>query len=407
MRLSMVVASLFLLLILLASPFSNAYGQGGDTFDWGTPLNAGDMPEGEPLLPPINVMPTLPLDTWGALASGTVFINVDGNSTGQYEVQTVTFDERRYAFNITTGAGVLPVSPSGQYGIYTVGSQNTDIITCAIRDLVGNFDVDRFESDAVCESAAWSPDSTRIAFTTLDEEGNSALAIRQDGQTTTFRPQPFGSVDLGGAQWDGNPRYLLNGWLSDGVLSYEMSFNNTILSQEMYVRTGALNAGYVATELTLEQSSKRLVAWKPAQPVGALYRDIQLMDIVQNQTRALAPEGYSALYADVSPDGNQVVYWAAPKIAQGWGNPLRLVIYDADADSHTVLLEFGGPEGEVFVTRPGKIFWYGTSIYFHISQQSDEFSDLETGTYRIEADGSVLEFISAELLIDGIYTVSQ
>lgn len=390
------------MLILALLPLNPAQSQEEPQFQWDPPLNPGEMPSNSPFLPPASAMPVLPLRNYGALQPGTLFFNVEDFSAG-YRILTLTLDTRLFAFNITTGFGVLPVSPNGQYGIYTIDPQAQGLLTCGILDLVTNVTVDRFETDSTCDSASWSPDSTRVLFTTRDDNG-AALGIRQNATTILIRPFPAGAVDMGLSGFEEGFIYIVEssqGWVSDEVISFEMGVEGA-LSQQVFSREGAFDAAYPAQDLTLEQTGKRLVTWLPSQPVNALFRGVWLTDVVQGNSFELAPTGSTALFADVSPDDNAVVYWAATKGTRGWTHPFRLVIYYPDDDRQVVLLQFDGPTDDIPVTRPGLLVWNPEGIYFYISQQEGTPSALQTGTYRIQPDGSTLEFITPELLFDSL-----
>jgi hypothetical protein len=142
-----------------------------------------------------------------------------------------------------------------------------------------------------------------------------------------------------------------------------------------------------------------LILSRPAQPLEELNRGVWLTDIVADETYSLAPTGNIARLAEVSPDDTQVVYWAETESLLGTVHPLRLVVYTPDTEEeHTVLLQFDGPQDGVLVTRPGELIWNPEGIYFHISQQPGAVSPLQSGTYRIQPDGSELTFMSSEQL---------
>jgi hypothetical protein len=393
----------FVLIGMVSATIGPAAGQDDTGYQWEEPLNPGIMPTNNPLLPAINIMPPLPLPE--NLIPGTLFFNVQDFSSG-YRIITVTLDARLYAYNITTGEGILPVSPNGQYGIYTVSDVPSEPVTCGILDMTTNVTVDRFETDGICENVAWSPNSNRVLLTTLDENGQSALAIRQDGQTTTFRPTPAGAVDIGGETFGENRIYFVREWISNDVISFEIGINGT-LSQQIFARVGALDAGYPAEDLTLEQSGRRLVVWLPAQPINELFRGYWLTDVLTGNSFELAPPEHTALFAIPSPDDDAVAYWAAAQGPLGPTHPLRLVVYIPSEDRQVVLLQFDGPEGDILSTNPRRIVWNSEGIYFHITQREGAESELLTGTYRIQPDGTNLEFVSEEMLWDSLPPTTQ
>lgn len=391
-RMRVFLMALLVILVGAAGQVLPAKGQGG--YQWPAPLNPGQMPTNSPLLPPVSAMPILPLPE--PLVPGTLFFNIQ-DFTGGYRILNLTLDTRLYAYNISNRDGVYPVSNNGQYGIVKESETETTS-TCAIIDLLTANIVDRFETDSACAATFWSPDSKRIFFTTLDEQGNSALAIRQDAQNTVFRPRPSGEVDMGGISPEANFIYIAQGWVSDTVVTFDMGLQGA-LSQQVFARGGALDAAYPARDLTLEQTGRRFVTWRTAQPLESFFRGLWLTDAAdEGNSFPLAPAGTIAWFSAYAPDDTAIVYWAATEGAFGPVHPLRLVIYVPATDEQVVLLQFDGPPGENLVTRPGILVWNPEGIYFHISQQEGTPSPLQTGTYRIQPDGSNLEYITPELL---------
>jgi hypothetical protein len=374
-----------------------AYGQGGSSYQWSPPVNSGEMPTNVPLLPNISIMPTLPLDE--PLIPGTLIFSVEDFSDG-YSIVNLTLDERLYAYNITNRYGIYPISPNGQYGIFTVPDGATDVITCGIMDMLTGETVDQFETIGICRgtSVYWSPDSTRIFFQAVDEAGRPALGIRGDGQTTIFRPIPVDFTDLGGETLGDSWDYFIGGWISNDTVTYDIGIRGTY-SQQLYTTLDDLDVGRPIPVITAEETGgRRLILSRPAQPLEELNRGVWLTDIVADDTYSLAPIGNVARLAEVSPDDSQVVYWVETEASLGTVHPLRLVVYSPDSEEHTVLLQFDGPQDGILVTRPGELIWNPEGIYFHISQQPGAVSPLQSGTYRIQPDGSDLTFVSPEQL---------
>jgi hypothetical protein len=382
------------LLVMVAGGVLPVRGQGNPGYQWPAPLNPGQMPTNNPLLPPASAMPTPPLTE--PLIPGTLFFNIQDFTDG-YRILNLTLDSRLYAYNISNRDGVYPVSNNGQYGIVKE-AENETTSTCAIIDLLTEATVDRFETDSACAATFWSPDSKRIFFTTVDEQGNSALAIRQDGQNTVFRPRPAGEINMGGISPEASFIYIAQGWVSDTVITFDMGLQGA-LSQQVFSRIGALDAAYPAKDLTLEQTGQRFVSWRTAQPLESFFRGLWLTDVAdEGNSFPLAPSGTIAWYASHAPDDSAIVYWGATEGTFGPVHPLRLVIYVPATDEQIVLLQFDGPPSENLVTRPGILIWNPEGIYFHISQLEGSPSPLQTGTYRIQPDGSNLEYVSPELL---------
>lgn len=398
-RLSMTMGFILILAVLLSiSP--TAHSQGDIQFRWPAPLNNGQQPQNQAILPSYTIMPTLPIPE--PLIPGTLLFNIEDFSNG-YRILSATLDSRLYAYNISYQYGIHPISPSGQYGIYTVPTGATDIITCGILDLLTNQTVDRFETTGGCHKSSvhWSPDSSKILLQTTDENGLSALGLRQNGQTSTIRPIPVGGVDLGGQSIIEERDYIATGWLSDSIITFEIGISGT-LSEQLFTELSAPNSAHPITSLRLESIGKRLIISLPAQPLNLLNRGLWLTDLASGSHFELAPPGHLARSAAVSPNDDKVVYWAETETEIGTTHPLRLVIYEPDTDAQIPLLQFDGPIGLPLVTRPGEIVWNPEGIYFYISQQPGAVSLLQSGTYRIQPDGSNLEWVTSELLWDSL-----
>ena len=371
--------------------------QGGDGYRWPIPVNAGDQPANTPLVPPADVMPILPLPE--ALIPGTLFFNAEAFGD-EYRILNLTFDERLYAYNISTGRGILPVSPNGQYGIITLSESFEGPVVCGIVDLLTQVQVDEFETDGTCSGVAWSPDSTRLLLTIRTADGQAALGLRQNGETQIFQPIPVPEADLGGGVVDNDRLYIINGWISPTVFSFDLGLQGA-LSEELFVSTTDLNTAFPAISLTRAMSDSPLVLWRPAQPLGAFTRGLWISNLDTGDSFSLAPAGHTAIFGDVAHDGSLVAYWAATVNEFGPVHPLRLVIYDPATDVQEVLMEFGGPN-DSRVTRPGLIVWNDEGIYFHVAQLPTALSPLQTGTYRISRDGFTLEWVSSELLMGSL-----
>lgn len=391
-RLSSLVALFMTVsLFVLSMP---AFSQGGEGFQWPAPLSAGEQPLNAALLPPSNVMPRLPLDE--TLIKGTLFFNAEAFGE-EYRILNLTLDKRLYAYNISTERGVLPVSPNGQYGVTTVLAAVPGGVSCGIMDLLTGGLVDQFELDGACSGVAWSPDSTRLLITIADENGQQFLAIRQNGQTTPFEALPVPEADLGGGTFSGDRLFIINGWLSNDVISFDVGLQG-FLTETLFVDLNNPTEAFPAISLQAEHANLPLVLWRPAQPLGALTRSLWLTNLGTGDSFQLSPIDSTAIIGDISPDATQVVYWAATVGPQGPAHPLRLAIYDPETDQQTVLLQFDGPS-DIFATRPGLVIWNEEGIYFQISQQEGAISQLKSGVYRIQADGTALEFVSEELLM--------
>lgn len=393
----MILSALLLLLSLFTAPVS---GQDGRIpFNWQPPLNAGTMPSNPPLLPAAVNMPTLPLVE--PLIPGTLFFNIE-SFLEEYSILNVTLDaldERFFAYNITYRYGIHPVSPNGQYGIYTVPDGSIDVITCGILDMLTMQTVDRFQTTGGCNqnNIKWSPDSTRILFQTVDAQGQPALGIRQNGVTSTIRPTASTSADLGDQPIDGSTFYIPGDWVNSNLFSFEVATRGNV-SETLYAEVANPLLAVSGASLEFRDATQRLVLSRPAQRVGEIYRSLVLNDLISGDRFSIAPPGYQARRAAVSPDDSAVVYWAETESDTGTTHPLRLVIYYPDTDEQSVLLRFDGPTDGPLATRPGLLVWNTEGIYFHIDQQDGALSALQAGTYRIQADGSELLFVTSELL---------
>lgn len=386
---------------VLAGQLWPAHGQDGGTiqYRWDPPLNPGNMPQNTPFLPPAFQMPVLPLSE--PLVPETLFFNIE-SFNDQYTVMNVTLDtldNRFYAYNISYTYGVHPVSPNGLYGIFTVPDGATDRITCGILDLITLTTVDQFQTTGGCNqnNVWWSPDSTKLLFQTVDEQGRGALAIRQDAQSSIFRPIPSTDTDLGGVPLDDSSTFTARGWISNDLFSFEV-VTRGIVSETLFAKLIDPRLAVPSTKLLYEDTLQRLVTSRPAQSPGDPHRGVILTDVITGSSFSLAPFGHMARIAVVSPDDTRVVYWSETKTQTGTTHPLRLVIYNPDSDQQTVLLQFDGPTDSFLLTRPGVLVWNSDGIYFYISQQDGASSRLQTGTYRIQPDGSNLEFVTPALL---------
>ena len=373
-----------------------AQSQGGSGYQWSAPLNSGEMPTNNDLLPPSFAMPTLPLEA--SLIPGTLFFNAESFGE-EYRIDNLTLDKRLHAYNITTEIGVLPISPNGQYGITTTSAYVPGPVSCGIVDLLTNIQVDQFETDGACTGIAWSPDSTRLLFTTTSEDGFQSLVLRQNGGNTIFNPLPAPESDLGGGVMAGDAIYIIGGWISDTTFTFDLGLQG-VLSEQLFVSVDDLELAVPAVSLTIEQSAENLLLWRPAQPLGSLFRGLWLSNFETGDVFELAPFGHDAIYGDTSPDASLIAYWAATESELGPVHPLRLVTYNPATDEQTVLLQFDGPS-ELLATRPGLIVWNEEGIYFHISQQH-EASALRTGTYQIQPDGTNLQYVTPHLLMNSL-----
>lgn len=382
------------IILVLAAP---VMGQGDDEFRWPIPINSGEMPQNQALLPPSSVMPVLPLPE--PLKPGTIFINAEAFGE-EYRVENLTFDERLYAYNISTGRGALPVSPNGQYGIITLSDNFQGPVTCGIVDLLTGQQVDEFLTDGACAGVEWSPDSTRLLLTITDDNGVQSLGVRQNGQTTTFRPVPTPETDLGGGTFGDSAIYIIDDWISNNVISVDMGLDGA-LTETLFVDLANPDAAFPAVSMTQEQSNNSVVIWRPAQAVSQIDRGLWITNLATGDSFQLAPDGHTAIFGDVSPDGTEVAYWAAVASPTGPAHPLRLVVYNPSTDTNEVLLEFEGPADQL-VTRPGLVVFNNEGIYFHIGQLDGAPSPMVTGTYRISRDGLTLEYVSEFLMMGSL-----
>lgn len=383
-------------LAILIGPAIPVEGQDGSGYQWPAPLNPGEMPMNADLLPPAQAMPKLPLSE--TLITGTLFFNAERYGE-EYRIENLTLDHRLHAYNITTEVGVLPVSPNGQYGITTKSAYVPGPVTCGIIDLLTNIQVDEFQTDGTCSGVAWSPDSKRLLFTTSSEDGFQSLVLRQNGANTVFNPIPAPESDLGGGVMSGDAIYIIGGWISNTTFTFDIGLQG-VLSEQLFVSVDNLETAVPAVSLTAGQSAHDLLLWRPAQPLGTLFRGLWLTNFVTGDIFEPAPPGHDAIYGDISPDESMIAYWAATESNVGPVHPLRLVIYNPATDEQTVLLQFDGPS-DLLATRPGLIIWNTEGIYFHISQQS-EASQLETGAYQIQPDGTNLQYITPYLLMGAL-----
>jgi hypothetical protein len=390
------ISVLFVMIVILVM-VAPVMGQGDDEFRWPIPTHSGEMPDNQPLLPPSSVMPVIPLPE--TLIPGTIFINAEAFGE-DYIVENLTFDERRYAYNISSGRGALPISPNGQYSVITLSDNFQGPVTCGIVDMLTGNQVDEFMTDGACSGVEWSPDNTRLLLNTTDENGAQALGIRQNGQTTVFRPVPTPETDLGGGTFGDSAIYIINGWLSDNVISVDMGLEGA-LTETVFIDLDNPTEAFPAVSMTPEQSDKSIVIWRPAQALSQIDRGLWITNLETGDSFRLAPEGHTAIFGDVSPDGTEVAYWAAVATETGPAHPLRLVVYNATTDSNEVLLQFEGPADQL-VTRPGLVVFNDDSIYFHVGQLDSAPSPMVTGTYRISRDGSTLEYISEFLMMDSL-----
>lgn len=393
----LIVIFAVLLVAVIAMQAAPVSGQGDGGFRWPIPANDGAMPAEPALLPPATAMPALPLPE--ALIPGTVFFNVEDYGE-EYRILNLTFDSRRYAYNITTQRGALPVSPNGQYAVITLSDHFEGPVTCAIIDLLTQVQVDEFQTDGACSGVAWSPDSTRLLLTVTDDQGVQSLGLRQNGDTTLFRPVPAPESDLGGVEVSEDRIYIINGWISNNTFSFDIGLQG-VLSESLFTSTDKLDLAVPAISLTRESSDKPLILWRPAQPLGAIDRGLWLTNLDTGDSFQLAPAGHTAIFGDVSPAGDEVAYWAAPLTETGPGHPLRLAVYDPATEAHEVLLQFDGPV-EALITRPGLVVFNNDYIYFHIGQLPEAQSPLQTGSYRISRDGMSLDYITEYLLMSSL-----
>ncbi len=388
--------SLMLIIGAMLGVMMPAQGQDQPAFEWPAALNPGEMPANPDMLPPISAMPRLNLPE--PLIPGTLFFNFESYGE-RYTIMNLTLDNRLYAYNITYDYGVHPVSPSGQYGIYTVPDGALEVITCGILDLLTGTTVDRFETLGGCNqtNVHWSPDSTRILFQTRDEAGHSALGIRANGETTVLRPAPVDGVDLGGETLTEDRQYRALGWVGNEVVSFELGLGPSS-SEQLYASLEMPADARPATALTVEETGQRFILSFPAQPAIMFNRGVWLTDLVTGEHRSLAPAFHVATQAVLAPDESAIVYWAETEGPLGTTHPLRLTMYIPATESQVVLLQFEGPTDSLLKTRPGHLVWNPEGIYFFISQQSGALSPLLTGTYRIQPDGSNLEWVTGVLL---------
>ncbi len=392
---------IILILIMFFVPTLTAQGQDGGTiqYRWNPPLNSGNMPQNSPFLPPAFQMPTLPLTE--PLVPETLFFNIESFSD-QYTVMNVTLDtldDRFYAYNISYPYGIHPISPNGKYGIFTVPDGATEIITCGIIDLMTLATVDQFQTIGGCNqnNIWWSPDSTKLLFQATDEQGRGALAIRQDAQNAIFRPIPSADADLGDIPLDDSSIFTPRGWITNELFSFEV-VTRGVVSETLFAKVIDPRFALPSTKLLYEDTLQRFILSRPAQRPGDPHRGVMLTDVITGSHFSLAPFGHMARVADTSPDGARVVYWSETKTPTGTTHPLRLVIYNPETDEQIVLLQFDGPTDSFLLTRPGVLVWNSDGIYFYIAQQEGASSRLQTGTYRIQPDGSNLEFVTPALL---------
>lgn len=389
------------LTVLLLGQFVPAEGQDGGTpiqYQWNPPLNAGEMPQNTPFLPPAFSMPTLPLTE--PLVPGTLFFNIESFSD-QYTVMNVTLDtidDRFFAYNISYQYGIHPISPNGQYGIFTVPDGATEVVTCAIIDLLTLNTVDQFQTTGGCNQTNiwWSPDSSKLLFQTLDDQGRNALAIRQDAQSSVFRPTPSTGSDVGNEPVDDSTSFSPRGWVSNDLFAFE-AVTRGVVSETLYAKLLDPRLAVPSTNLLYEDTLQRYVLSRPAQRPGDVHRGVILTDVITGSSFSVAPPGHMARFGDVSPDDSLIVYWSETETLTGTTHPLRLAIYNPETDEQTVLLQFDGPTDSILLTRPGRLAWNSDGIYFYIAQQDGAISRLQTGTYRIQPDGMQLEFVTGEL----------
>ncbi len=394
-----------LMLVLIAGllwgQMGPAQGQDGGTiqYRWNVPLNSGAMPQNAPYLPPAFTMPVLPLTE--PLVPETLFFNIESFSD-QYTVMNVTLDtveNRFFAFNISYRYGIHPISPNGQYGIFTVPDGATEVVTCGILDLLTLSTVDQFQTTGGCNqnNLWWSPDSSKLLFQTTDEQGHGALAIRQDASNAVFRPIPSTDADLGDIALDDSTIFTPRGWINNDLFAFEV-VTRGIVSETLFAKLIDPRLATPSTRLLYEDTLQRLITSRPAQSAGDPHRGVVLTDVITGSSFSVAPFGHMARVADVAPDDSRVVYWSETKTQTGTTHPLRLVVYNPDSDEQTVLLQFDGPTDSFLLTRPGVLVWNNDAIYFYISQQDGAASRLQSGTYRIQPDGSNLEFVTPALL---------
>ncbi len=377
-------------MVLLAIPVE------GQDDVWPSPLNSGEMPANELMLPSPDIMPALPLSE--PLIPGTLFFNIQDYGDG-YHITHVSLDSRLRAYNISYRDGIHPISPSGQYAIFTALDSSEHLISCGILDMLTSQQVDQFQTAAPCDRRHihWSPDSTRILFQSTDSNGQSALAIRQDGQSTTLRPVPVSGIDMGGQTFVEDRDYFALGWVSDDVIAFEIGVG-VARSEQLFTTLERPEGAYPAFMLNVDEVGRRFVPVLPSLPVGAIHRSYRLYDIVSSQYLPLAYDGEIVGRPVPSPDGDAFVYWVETASTYFTTYPLRLVVLDATTGAQSVLLQFDGPRDQVIATRPGQIAWNTDAIYFGIAQQEGANSPLAMGTYRIQPDGSNLEFVTPEFL---------
>lgn len=377
-----------LVLVLLGTPVA------GQDDAWSPPLNAGEMPANAPLLPSPEIMPALPLPD--PLVPGTLFFSIQ-DFGGGYHITHVTLDYRLHAYNISYQYGVHPISPNGQYAIFTAVDSAEDFISCGILDMLTLVQVDQFQTAAPCDPRHihWSPDSTQILFQTRDSSGRSALALRQNGQTTMLRPVPVAGVDLGGQPLVEERDYFATGWVSEQVITFEIGIGVS-RSEQLFATLSRPEDAYPV--FMLDDAVQNFVPVLPSQTIGTIHRSYRLFDTNAAAYLALANEGEVVSRPVLSPDGSRFVYWVETASTYFTTYPLRLVVFDPQTRTQSVLLQFDGPRDRVIATRPGQIAWNHDAIYFDIAQQEGTTSSLVMGTYRIQPNGTNLEFVTPEFL---------
>jgi Tol biopolymer transport system component len=244
----------------------------------------------------------------------TVNVDMSGSTAGLAGTEPVNLNIGSDSFQVTLSAGSLPVptpTPSGEPRIVYAGSVLDPHIFVINSDGSGNTKIT--SGSGTDSNPAWSPDGTKIAFSTPYKTGTSIAVMNADGSNVQILTTEDSPLDYFPAWSPGGDRIVFTFGDGDGIdiMNADGSGRHRLVANT--------TAGETYRHLSWSPDGSR-IAFESTRPRQAGSEDrveIWVMDAGGSNLVRLTDNDLPDRHPDWSPDGQKIVFERANSLSGG------------------------------------------------------------------------------------------